>query len=384
MSGYDRPNGAFQRIDGGQAFVPNILPPPISYDSETIYLLTRATGLIGELNGIGNTIENPHLLIRLHVKREAVTSSKIEGTLASIEDLNTYEALGSFLKSDSERLRIPEVVNYVRAIDWSWKQIADGKPLGLDIIRGAHRILMTGVENGDNTPGEFRRTQNVIAGKIPFRTWIVYVPPPPESLDGLLQNLEDFCRGKHGDIPVLVQCAMAHYQFEAIHPFGDGNGRIGRLLILLLLCQRGLLTAPLLYMSAFFDQHKSAYYDHLLEVSRQSDWDSWLKFFLKAFVTQTEETIEGIRRLQELRQRYQSILRDAKANTNAFTLMDSLFRNPHVTVPVAQRLLGMSYATAKRSIGVLVKVGILTQPKVRFRSKIFVALDIYKALRVIN
>ncbi len=380
--GYDCPNGTIIHKDDARAFVPNILPPPVSYDTETVLLLTKASGLIGELNGIGNTIENPHLLIRLHMKREAVASSKIEGTLASIEDLNTYEALGSFLKSDSERLRMPEVVNYVDAINWAWEQIKDKKQtLGLDIVLGAHRILMTGITGGDKNPGKFRAVQNVIVGRAPLRTWIVYVPPPPESLAVLLQNLEGFCRDEHDDIPVLVQCAMIHYQFEAIHPFGDGNGRIGRLLILLLLCQRGVLTAPLLYMSAFFDKYKSMYYDRLLEVSRNSDWDSWLKFFLRAFVAQTTETIDGIKRLQDLRQRYRRILRDARASTNAFTVMDSLFRNPHVTVPVAQGLLDVSYATAKRSVRVLVDLGILTQSNARHSSKMYVAFDIYEALR---
>ena len=383
--GYDCPNGTIMHKGDAQAFVPNVLPPQISYDTETVSLLTKASGLIGELNGIGNTVENPHLLIRLHMKREAVASSKIEGTLASIEDLNTYEALGSFLKSDSERLRMPEVVNYVGAIDWAWDQIDDKKrTLGLDIILGAHKILMTGITEGDKTPGKFRAVQNMIVGREPLRTWIIYVPPPPESLAKLLQNLEDFCHDEHEDIPVLIQCAMAHYQFEAIHPFGDGNGRIGRLLILLLLCQRGMLTAPLLYMSAFFDQHKIMYYDRLLEVSRNSDWNSWIKFFLNAFVAQTTETISGIRRLQYLRQRYRRTLRDAGANINAFTVTDSLFRNPHVTVPVAQRLLGMSYATAKRSIRTLVELGILTQSNARYQSKIYVAFDIYEALRGAN
>lgn len=382
FKGYDCPNGTITHKDDVRAFVPNILPPQVSYDPETVLLLTKASELIGELNGIGNTIENPHLLIRLHMKREAVASSKIEGTLASIEDLNTYEALGSFLKSDSERLRIPEVVNYVDAIDWAWEQIKDKKQtLDLNIILGAHRILMTGITGGDKHPGKLRTVQNVIVGREPLRTWIVYVPPPPESLANLLQNLEDFCHDKHDDIPVLIQCAMVHYQFEAIHPFGDGNGRIGRLLILLLLCQRGVLTAPLLYMSAFFDRYRPMYYDHLLEVSRNSDWDSWLKFFLRAFVAQTRETIDGIKRLQDLRQRYRRILRDARANTNAFTVMDSLFRNPHVTVPVAQRLLNMSYATAKRSIRTLVDLGILTQSNARYQSRIYVAFDIYEALR---
>ena len=378
--GYDRPNGTFKHRDGKRAFVPNMLSPPMSYDEETIALLTRATGLVGELSGIGSMVENPHLLIRLHMKREAVTSSKIEGTLASMEDLNTYEALGSFLKSDSERLRIPEVVNYVEAINWAWEQIT-GKKRMLDIILGAHRILMTGIAEGDKTPGKFRDTQNAIIGSAAFRTWIVYVPPPPESLPGLLRNLEDFCNGEHGNIPVLVQCAVVHYQFEAIHPFKDGNGRIGRLLVLLLLHRRGLLAAPLLYMSAFFDRYKLEYYDRLLEVSRKSDWDSWLKFFLRAFVAQAAETIAGIKRLQDLRQRYRRMLRDAGANANAFAVADSLFRNPHVTVRVAQRLLGMSYATAKRSIGMLVEAGILTESGARYKSRIYVALDIYEALR---
>lgn len=382
LEGYDCPNGIVIHEDDVRAFVPNILPPQVSYDAETVSLLTKASGLIGELNGIGNTIENPHLLIRLHMKREAVASSKIEGTLASIEDLNTYEALGSFLKSDSERLGIPEVVNCVNAIDWAWDQIRDKKQtLDLDLILGAHKILMTGIAGGDKNPGKFRAVQNVIVGREPLHTRIVYVPPPPESLARLLQNLEDFCHSEHDDIPVLIQCAMVHYQFEAIHPFGDGNGRIGRLLILLLLCQRGVLTAPLLYMSAFFDQHKIMYYDRLLEVSRKSDWGSWLKFFLNAFVTQTTETISGIRRLQDLRQRYRSMLRDARANTNVFTVMDSLFRNPHVTVPVAQKLLNMSYATAKRSIRTLIELGILTQSNARYQSRIYVAFDIYEALR---
>ncbi len=376
FEGYTNPNGAIRPSrDGWQTFVPADLPPTIGYNREMVLLLAEAERTMGELKGKGSSLGNPHMLLRAYLKREAVVSSKIEGTLASIEDLNRYEILG-IGKADAEKLRLQEVVNHVAALEWALKEIEKGREIDLDIIRGSHKILMDGVLGQDQNPGEFRDRQNMIVKRGVRVSRIVYTPPPPETIPELLCNFEKFCVAVHEDIPVLIQCALIHYQFEAIHPFGDGNGRIGRLLILLMLSKRGLLPKPLIYLSAFFDKHLAEYYHGLLNVSRKSRWGAWIKFFLQAFVDQSVEAIETIERLEGLRIKYRSILHDRKASGNAITLMEALFENPYVSIPMVGRRLNILYPTAKGTVTTLVSAGILVPTDIPHRSKIFVAAGI--------
>lgn len=383
FEGYTNPNGSIKTSRGGmRTFVPADLPPIFDYDQELALLLAGAERAVGELKGMGSSLKNPHILLRAYLKREAVVSSKIEGTLASIEDLNKYEVLG-IGKVFAERLRLQEVVNHVAALEWALKKIRNDKhDMDRHLILGAHRILMDGVHGQEKNPGKFRDRQNAIAQTRGLRSKIIYTPPPPEIIPKLIQRLEKFCKAAHDDIPVLIQCALIHYQFEAIHPFGDGNGRIGRLLVLLMLCKRDLLPEPLLYLSAFFDAHLPEYYSGLLEVSRKSEWGAWVKFFLRAVAVQATEAIYNIKRLEDLHAKYRRILHGRKASGNAVELADILFENPYVSIPLAKKYLGVSYPAAKGTVYTLVGAGILSPTDMPHRSKIFAAAEIEASLKM--
>lgn len=374
--GFTRPNGRFEANGQNQlAFVPNDLPPDMSYDDELIMLLVQAERSVAELKGMGNELENPHVLIRAHLKREAVLSSRMEGTPASLEDLNVYEAIGNVEKNVADRLRLREVANHVHALEDALKKIeSPSRPVDLDVIREAHRTLMSGVMGGDN-PGEFRTIQNWIAETRGTAQTVVYAPPPPERVPDLLRNLEEFLRTGHNRISALIQCAIIHYQFEAIHPFLDGNGRIGRLLLPPILYKSGLLPKPLLYLSAYFDRHRQEYYNGLQDINQKSMWNEWIKFFLRAFAEQADETIRRIRRLLDLEGRYREILRK-NTGSKEVVLAGHLFANPYITIPRAGEFLRVTYPSAKRVITVLAGVGILEQTDTAGRGKVFVAKEI--------
>lgn len=384
MKGYTKPNGKFVTIGESQtAFVPVNLPPRVTYDREMIMLLSKAERMVGELKGKGGELENPHILLRAYLKRDAVLSSKIEGTLASLEDLNRHEAVGNILKKNQDNLRLFEVINYVHALEWALKKVrGEHRDVDLHIIQEAHRILMTGVRGQEKNPGKLRNQQNWIVKEQGRGNHVVYTPPPPSEVPNLLRNLEKFLQNDHSNIPVLLQCAMVHYQFEAIHPFLDGNGRVGRLLLPLILSRRGLLPEPLLYLSAFFDVHLKEYYNGLLEVSRKSRWSSWIKFFLRAFAIQAEETINGIQKMVDLQKKYRNMLNDRNASGKTSMLMEKLFENPYVTISGAKKFLDVSYPTARSVIITLVDAGILKKIDIIHKSKLFVAWEIEDALKV--
>ena len=375
---YTKPNGRIVANNDNQlTFVPKDLPPPVAYDREMIMLLAKAERKVGELNGKRSELENPHILLISHIRREAVMSSRIEGTQASLDDLNKYEVVGNIGKGDADRLGVSEVINYVRALERAMVQVKkNNRQIDLTIIREAHKILMTGVRGHEKSLGEFRNQQNWIGTE----RKVSYAPPPPEEVLPLLQSLEAFIQKKHDDIPVLVQCAMIHYQFEAIHPFRDGNGRIGRLLLPLILHRKGLLPEPMLYMSAFFERHRDEYYRGLLEISRKSRWSKWIKFFLRAFAVQAEEAIESIQRLVDLQRQYSKILHRRNASGNAVLLMGHLFANPFVTVPEAKKILGVSYQTASSAVMALIKAEILERTDIISRSRVFLAKEIRMTL----
>ena len=270
------------RRSGASPFVPDPLPPQFSWTDRLVRCLSDADRLVGELAGQGAQLPNPHILIRPFVRREAVLSSKIEGTQATLGELLAAEA-GAAVDRSPEDLR--EVGNYVVALEYGVKRLKS-LPLSLRLIRDLHAKLMKGVRGDRATPGEFRKVQNWIGPPGCTQANATYVPPPPGELMTCLGALEQSLH--HRDIPVLVHAAMVHYQFEAIHPFIDGNGRVGRLLTTLMLVERQVMPSPLLYLSAFFEATRQDYYSRLLGVSRDGAWEPWLEYFLNGVARQAE------------------------------------------------------------------------------------------------
>jgi Fic family protein len=380
-SAFTKPNGKFiHSKENHETFLPNPLPPTTNFDSITITLATEAHTKLGQLSGIGELIPNPDLLIRPYIRREAAFSSKIEGTQATMMDIFEYEAEG---KNDSQevadRKQIREVLNYIKSLNVCLKKV-ETESISISMIKEAHDILMKNVRGQEKTPGEFRKIQNWIGKEGSQIEDAVYVPPAPEMLDGVLTDFESFIQSPPFGIPVLIQCALIHYQFESIHPFADGNGRIGRLLIPLILAERKLLSRPLLYLSVYFEKNRSEYYRHLLSVSQNQTWTEWIQFFLRGVIIQASDAITNIRRLTDLRTTYEEKLRTKKASGNATQLMAYLFANPVVTIPGAEKYLGVTYPSAKLAIERLQEIGILEEIGNRERNKMFKATEILNIL----
>lgn len=342
-----------------------------------VTLITEASNQLGELSGIGRLLPNPHLIIRPYVLREAVLSSKIEGTQASILDLFRYNAGVSDGAQDRERKQMDEVVNYVDALDICMRKIQNEKKLvDLKMILNAHKILREDVRGHELEPGVIRTVQNWIGSEETKIEQATYVPPLAEKIPDLLKNLEDYIQNPPARIPPLVQCAVIHYQFEAIHPFADGNGRIGRLLIPLILAERNLLSQPLLYLSMYIESHTTEYYRLLLDVSKNNNWNDWIKFFLRAVITQARDAVSNIQQMMYLKQKYDEQLRSKKASASVIQLLDLLLANPWITIPKAQDHLGVTYPPAKKAVEYLVSVGVLHEVGNKERSRLFVAHEI--------
>ena len=359
---------------GYHAFVPSPLPPKIEIDASLMVDLSRADAALGELNGLARLLPNPHLLIAPLMRREAVSSSRIEGTRASLSDVLLDEAE---TESPSPSADIGEVRNYITALEHGLERLrTGGLPLSSRLVREMHERLMHGVRGEHATPGEFRRSQNWIgpAGSSPVTA--PYVPPPPEELPELLSNWEKFLH-ERDTLPDLVQCAIMHEQFEAIHPFLDGNGRIGRLLVTLFLIERQRLTQPALYLSDYIEAHRQDYYDLLQRVRTHGDWASWLRFFLSCVTATARDAAERAGRIMDLREKYRGIVVDHAAGT---ALVDRLFVNPYLTVARAMSVLSVTHPTASRAIVTLEKAGILKEVSGRRRGRIFLATEILDAL----
>ncbi len=323
---------------------------------------------------------NPHLLISPYLKREAVLSSKIEGTQASILDVFRYEAGGMVGGKEQEEKRIIEVVNYINALDKCLFDVRKGAQIDLQMIKNAHKILMRSVRGQELQPGEFRTIQNWIGTEGTKIEDATYVPPPSEYVNELMVGLEQFIQNPPGRIPILLQCAMIHYQFEAIHPFSDGNGRIGRLLIPVLLAQRKLLDHPLLYLSVFIERNKGEYYSLLLNISQKNAWIEWIRFFLYGVITQANDAINNIQRLVALKDTYEKKLISKKASGSATRLVDYLFSNPIITIPRAADYLQITYPPAKNALESLKEMGILIEQNDTRRGRMFVAHEIISIL----
>ncbi len=379
---FSNPNGRFiKNGEGNKTFLPKPLPPIIQYDSSLTSLSSEAHAQLGRLSGIGELLPNPDVLIRPYLRREAVLSSKIEGTQASIVDVFEYEAKAQPDSQNKDKKRVLEVVNYVRALSNCIKKVEKGEKISLAMITDAHKILMRNVRGQERSPGRFRTIQNWIGPEGSKIEDAVYVPQTQDHLQNSLSQLEQFIQQPKERIPVLIQTAFVHYQFEAIHPFADGNGRIGRLLIPLMLAERHVLSKPLLYLSAYFERNRTEYYRHLLNISQKSAWLEWVRFYLIGVIQQSTEAIENIRKLMQLRSSFQDKLKNNKASGNAILLVEKLFANPFLSIPTAAKYLELTYPAAKNTVENLVRMGILEEVGSRQRNKLYVARHILKVLR---
>ena len=368
------PSGRVTRAVGGYwAFVPNPLPPELDWDNPLVSSISRADLALGTLSGLGETLPNPHLLIYPFIRREAVLSSRIEGTQSSLSDLLLFEATRVEKQRD-----VKEVQNYVRAMEYGLKRLEE-LPLGLRLIRELHGILMEGVRGERATPGEFRQSQNWIGTPECALNDATFVPPPVAEMMGTLDQLEKFLH-TDSDLPPLVKLALIHYQFETIHPFLDGNGRIGRLLISLFLCQQGILTKPLLYLSAFFEHRRQEYYDCLLEVSQRGAWREWIDFFLQAVIEQSGDAVRRARQLLDLHRAYYQTSLEKHLPPTAGQLVELIFMRPVLNAKVAQEYLKVTFPAAQKAINALEGEGILAEITGGKRNKAYAAKEILKIL----
>ncbi len=369
-----QPHGRRIRCAGGyRAYVPDPLPPRLDWSAELASRLSEADRAIGRLAGEGRRLPNPHLLIRPFVRREAVLSSRIEGTQATLGELLAAEAGAAVERSPAD---LREVANYVVALEVGVVRLRS-LPLSLRLVRELHEALMRGVRGDTATPGEFRRSQNWIGPGGCTLANATFVPPPPDELMECLGAWESFL---HDDsLPPLVQAALMHSQFEAIHPFLDGNGRVGRLLITLLLIEKGVLPAPLLYLSAFFEATREGYYARLLAVTERGEWEEWLSYFLTGVAQQAEDALDRIRRIDELLGHWRAQL--AKTSSKLPERAIELFvENPFWTVKRLASRLEVAYTTAQRAIDRMESAGIVALSGDTRRNRVYCARAILDIL----
>ena len=337
------------------AFVPALLPPKIDYNKGQLsVVLSRADAALSELSGTGQMLPNPHLLIRPLIRQEAVLSSRIEGTRAGLSDIFLREVKEGSKRSNSDDIR--EVQNYVAALEYGIQRLRS-LPLCLRFICEIHKRLLEGVRGESAMPGMFRDRQNWIASSAAPNTpdSAVYVPPPHDRLDELLTNWEQFIHLKD-QMPDLIQCAVMHAQFETIHPFIDGNGRIGRLLICLFLLEKKRLSLPLLYVSAYLEAQRVDYYERLQLIRTEGDWHGWIHYFLKGVEMTARDAASRARSLLKLREDYRSRL---QGKARALALIDQLFINPFATIAGTAKKMKASYATTHTVFNLLQNEGII-------------------------
>lgn len=337
--------------------------------------ISEADRGLSELAGICRTLPNPHLLIRPFMSREAVLSSRIEGTQASLSDLFFFEAARASSWPDSD---VREVRNYVQALEFALKRL-DELPVSLRLLREMHRELMHGVRGEHLTPGEFRRSQNWIGPANCTLNEAKFVPPPPEDLMDTLGELEKFIHAP-SPLPLVVRLALIHYQFEAIHPFLDGNGRIGRLLLTLLLCSEKVLPQPMLYLSAYFERQRAEYYRLLLAVSQDGRWLEWVSFFLRGVAEQSRDAVQRSERLLDLWKNYRARLQSVRSSALTLRLVDELFNRPYLTFSRAKETLAVTFRAAQLNVRKLQEAGIVEPIPGMVYGQVFVARGILDIL----
>ncbi len=366
-----------RQLEGYAAFIPAPLPPvpPVVIDAEMMRLLSDADRALGRLDGVTTILPNPDLFVAMYVRQEAVFSSQIEGTQSTLEDVLAYEAGPA---RDKRPQDVEEVVNYVRAMNYGLRALAD-LPLSLRLIRQIHAELLKGVRGGERTPGEFRRSQNWIGRGGCTLADAEYVPPPPHQMKESLDNFEKFLHDR-ASLPILIHCGLAHAQFETIHPFLDGNGRIGRLLITFLLCESQVLQKPLLYLSYYLKAYRAEYYDRLMAVRNAGDWEGWLRFFLRGVYEVSKASTATARAILAMRETHRTMISEKwSSSANGLKLLDHLFKKPMITVREAEQVMGVSYVTAAQVISNLEDADLLKEITGQKRYKVF-RYDPYLAL----
>jgi len=364
-------------IGGQMAFVPDDLPMRLDWTRELVAALSDATLAIGRLHGMGLNLPNPNLLITPFMRREAELSSRIEGTQAELRDIYLFEMHEPATEPDVTDVR--EVANYVRALEHGLRRL-DKLPVCTRMILELHQILLDGVRGESDRPGNFRNTQNWIGSRGCPIEQASYIPPPPEQMMTCLDAFEKFVNAQLGNIPLLAWLAMIHYQFEAIHPFRDGNGRIGRLLIILLMFAKNILDKPLLYLSAYFERNRQAYYDRLLRVSTHGEWGEWILFFLRGIIEQSTDAFERSRELLQLQHKYHSMIR-SKRSALQIKMADLLIERPVLTIPYVSRYFKVTFATARNNVLKLAKLGIVKEVTGGKRYRLYIAEEV---LEIIN
>jgi Fic family protein len=360
--------GAFVgQPSGYRAFEPKPLPPdpPLEMDAEMVKLLSTADQALGRLDGIVKVVPDPDFFVGMYVRREAVLSSQIEGTESTLEDLLEVEL-------DPERLNtsdVSDIVNYIAAMNYGLERL-DELPLSLRLIREIHAELLRGGRGARATPGEFRKTQNWIGPRGSTLAQATFVPPTVPVMRDALGAYETFLHAP-SERPVLVDVGLAHAQFETIHPFLDGTGRVGRLLITFILVHSRTLRSPLLYLSYFFKLHRSEYYDRLMAVRRNGDWEGWLRFFLRGVATTADEATRTAERIFELRERHRSLVLDEGLGPNGLRLLSLLFKRPLVNINLVASALDIAFPTANRLVARFEELEIVRETTGQKRSRVF-------------
>ena len=350
-----RSGGYKLQSSGYKAFIPKILPPDpgVSIDAKMKTRLVAAERALIKLNGVGFSLPNPDLFIAMAIRKEALLSSQIEGTQATMTDILTYETWRQVDNFDD----VQEVVNYIKALKKATKMLGD-LPLGNRIIKTIHAILLKGERGKEKQPGEFRRSQNWIGHSL---NYAIFVPPPQDQVVRLVGELEKFIN-KNDSIHPLIKCALIHYQFETIHPFLDGNGRIGRLLIDLFLYWKQVIEKPLLYISLFFKLHRQEYFDRLMLVRNKGDFEQWVYFFLEAILWSAEHATNKIKQVVILQKNLkQKVIEEKKASVRSIQFLDLLFSTPLLNVNDAAEKLNVSYQGASDQVSLFLKLNILEE-----------------------
>jgi Fic family protein len=352
------------------AFIPEKLPPKFEYTPQMVLALSKADSTLSKLSGAGLLLPNPNLLVIPYLKKEALSSSRIEGTRISLSDYFLTEAKGI----EKEDVEATEVGNYLKSMNYALKKI-EKDPISKELIREMHKILMKGVRGNELLPGDFRPVQNWIGPKNTKIQDATFVPAPQEDVEKLIDNLIDYLN-KYEEVPLLIKCALMHYQFETIHPFCDGNGRIGRSLITLYLCKKNKISKPLLYTSDYFEKHRRDYYEILLNTNKTGKFEEWIKFFLEAIKVQSEDALDRTIKIQKLREKYQEKVKNHKQAINLLNAIDILFMNPFVQINQIANHLKITYPTAKKAVQNLISLDILRPTTQKERNKLFVAHEI--------
>lgn len=370
--------GHYQNNLSGEAtyksFVPSPLPPELAMDRELIDLTIKANKQLAILETMATHIPNVDLFVSMYVRKEALLSSQIEGTQATLEDV-----LDPMIETNTNR-NVADVVNYIKATEFSVARLKE-LPLCNRLIKETHAVLMAGVRGQEKSPGEFRTSQNWIGSAGSTIKNARYIPPTPEDMMEAMSDLEKYMN-QEDDVDVLIRTALIHYQFETIHPFLDGNGRVGRLLVTLFLMQNGALTTPALYISYFLKRNRIEYYDRMTEVRQKDNYEQWVKFFLLAVYESADDAITTIQQLTALHERNTALISGmGRASKTAMRMLQYLEKNPIIEIGKTAAALNTSFTTVSRAVDRLLEAGILVKPDESSRNRTFAYGDYLDILR---